>query len=78
MDPTELAALRAAGNTPEVHAAAIIAAKDLLLSRTADMAGVPSDTAATAIAMHAAVIVRAYLELLGADGLVPSLTGEAG
>ena len=33
----------------------------------------PSDTAAAAIAMHAAVIFRTYLDIVGNDGLVPDI-----
>jgi hypothetical protein len=65
-------ALRASANTPQVHAAAIHAAKDFLLTRP-ELAGMTSDTAVAVIAMHAAVIFRTYLDIVGNDGLVPDI-----
>lgn len=65
-------AIRAGANVPEVHAAALKAATDFLLTRP-ELAGMPSDTAAAAIAMHAAVIFRTYLDIVGNDGLVPDI-----
>ena len=70
--PVPEAELRAAANSPEVHAAAMLAAKDLLLNRP-DIAAMPSDTAAASIAMHAAVILRTYLDIVAAEGLIPDL-----
>lgn len=64
--------IRAAANTPAVHAAAIQAAKDFLVTRP-ELAGMSSDTAVAVIAMHAAVIFRTYLETVGHDGLVPDI-----
>jgi hypothetical protein len=66
------AVVRATANTPEVHAAALVAAKDFLLTRP-ELAGMTSDTAAAVIAMHAAVIFRTYLDIVGNDGLVPDI-----
>jgi hypothetical protein len=64
--------IRGSANHPQVHAAAIQAAKDFLLTRP-DLAGMTSDTAAAVIAMHAAVIFRTYLDIVGNDGLVPDI-----
>jgi hypothetical protein len=64
--------IRATAIAPQVHAAAITAAKDFLLTRP-ELAGMTSDTAAAVIAMHAAVIFRTYMEIVGNDGLVPDI-----
>ncbi|MGL6096549.1 MAG: hypothetical protein ACRC7O_12215 [Fimbriiglobus sp.] len=62
--------IRATANAPEVHAAAITAAKDFLMARP-ELPSLTSDTAAATIAMHAAILFRSYLEFVGTDGLVP-------
>jgi hypothetical protein len=64
------AELRAAANAPEVHAAALTAAKDYLLSRGSELRDMPSSDMAATIAMHAALILRAYLDAVGEPGLV--------
>ena len=45
--------LRAEANSPEVHAAAILAAKDLILSPKADLSDILSEDLAKSIAMNA-------------------------
>jgi hypothetical protein len=54
----------------EVHAAAILAAKDMLLNRP-EFPQLESDTAALTIGMHAAIIARSYQEFLAAPDLLP-------
>jgi hypothetical protein len=71
-----VAQLRAAANSPEVHAAAITAAKDFLMARP-ELPGLTSDTAAVTIAMHAAILFRSYLDFVGTDGLVPQAAPDA-
>jgi hypothetical protein len=61
--------IRAAANAPEVHASAIIAAKDYLLARGVDEADVKSDSAMATIGLHAAILMRTYLDAIGEAGL---------
>jgi hypothetical protein len=66
--------LRAAANAPEVHAAALTAAKEYVLSamdRGRAVAG--SDSVAHTVALHAAVLMHAYLEMVGTEGLAAQL-----
>jgi hypothetical protein len=64
---------RAAANSPEVHAAAILAAKDYILSMADTIEGIDSSALAQTIAFHAALIMQSYLTLVGSDDLAGQL-----
>ncbi|MFO0956525.1 MAG: hypothetical protein U0800_03550 [Isosphaeraceae bacterium] len=61
--------LRAEANAPEVHAAAIRAAKEYILARGGDTADVGSDQMMATIGLHAAILMRTYLDAIGHEGL---------
>jgi hypothetical protein len=66
--------LRAAANAPEVHAAALLAAKEYVLSamdKGRTVAG--SDSVAHTVALHAALLMHSYLEMVGTEGLSSQL-----
>ena len=65
--------LRSAANSAEVHAAAIQAAKDLILSPTANLSDILSEDLARTVALNGAIILRCYLDSIGRD----DLPGEA-
>jgi hypothetical protein len=63
---------REAANSPEVHAAAIRAAAELYREALLKAAGegfpdLSSPTVARTVALHAAVLLRTYLSLVGQD-----------
>ena len=60
---SEVDKLRITANHPEVHAAAILAAKDYLLTQ-GGLRDVKSDRVVQAIGFHAALIFRWYLTYL--------------
>jgi hypothetical protein len=66
--------LRAAANAPEVHAAALLAAKEyVLLAMDKGRAVAGSDSVAHTVALHAALMMHSYLEMVGTEGLADQL-----
>lgn len=68
------AELRAAANTPEVHAASIEAATDFIIEHhSEELEDFASEELASTIAMHAAVLTRFYLSALGDPNLLQKI-----
>jgi hypothetical protein len=61
--------LRASANSPEAHAAAILAAKDYVLSVAGKDSAVDSAALVQTIALHAALLMQTYLGMVTSDDL---------